>query len=930
MRRKNNMGNALVLLVGLVTLTGSLLHAQRAPDAANEIEQGLPALEAPPSFEKPPVFEKPPALERPPINDPAQPSQPPMPPMPPMKGEPPKFNPDPSLPFNNGMPPPGMDPALGMDPASKMDNRGPRGGRPSLRDAGMNGAMPSRAGNRAKPADEEISKVAPQNCIPAKGEFIWNFEEEKLMTILRQMSDLRCMNIVVNDSLAENLKMTIIGKKPINVSVAFDILVKSMASKGFTFSKSTDPKTKKEFWSVEKKADSKSFVSPMYGKGNEAKSNEEIGTLFYKVQHTTQDELKNIAKMLISRDGIAEPVGDQFVIVIDTNNNLRRIGTIIEQVDIEDAMNKIHNIKLHNADTKTVERQLKELFDIQSGTRSRRRRPGPGEGKSILNVDKIIADERTNSLIVVADKESVDKLKEVVALIDAADTDKTNKGKIHVRKLKFADAKKIAETLSSVVQQGRGNRYSRRRDDETSELFEGEVKITAHENTNTLVTVASANDYRALSATIDQLDERKEQVYVEAAILDIQVTNDEALGINLFSGLGGVIPGMSDSLGVLANPGGKDIVSGLTKSLTTSSSAADAALGSNSIGALAVLGNFLSGGVAGIVGPSISSTNKIPSFGAVLQALSNNSNVDVLSTPYLLTTDNQEAVMSVGEKVPVLKGASPLGGGLGGGLGITAMQNISYEDVKLTFKITPHVGADNNVRLDISQEVNELGAKQTIMGQDQHSIRTKSATTTLVLKDQQTGVIGGLISHKNRRIDNKVPFLGDIPIFGWLFKQRKMDAERRSLLLIITPYVIKTDDDYRKILDRKLKEREEFARLYYGGKIKNYNPHIEYDRKAGPLSTLLRQMDVEMSKPENGGAVSGEKVIINPKEVPVEQEVKEKEGTSEGISISPIAQGSNNVELKMEPTVYDDFVDEGHFEEGSFDAGANGPEGSGG
>jgi general secretion pathway protein D len=239
--------------------------------------------------------------------------------------------------------------------------------------------------------------------------------------------------------------------------------------------------------------------------------------------------------------------------------------------------------------------------------------------------------------------------------------------------------------------------------------------------------------------------------------------------------------------------------------------------------------------------------------------------VDVLSTPYLLTTDNQEAEMSVGDKIPVIRGASQVGGGLGAGLGIS--HNIQHEDVKLTFKVTPHVGADDNVRLDIMQEVNELGPKFTILTQEQYSIRTKSAKTQLVLKDQQTGVIGGLISHSALKTDNKVPFLGDIPIIGNLFfKNTKQNNRRRSLLLIITPYIIRTEEDYKKIIDRKFKEREEFARLYYGGKIRNYNPHIDYDKKKGPLTSLISAVDEEMKKSENGGPGDGSEVIIKPKE----------------------------------------------------------------
>ncbi|MCA9507066.1 MAG: type II secretion system secretin GspD, partial [Myxococcales bacterium] len=689
-------------------------------------------------------------------------------------------------------------------------------------------------------ADSGIRSVAPQACVPAKGQFAWNFENEDLLKVLKQVSDLLCRSFVIHDSISPSMKMTIIGKSLLTAKDAWDVLVAALAQKGLALVQQGERHT----WTVVRRADSKNYSTPFYTKGRDAKNNEEIGTLFYKAVHTSQDTLKNIGRMLISKDGMVETVGDQFVIVIDSNSNIRRLGYIFSQVDLEDAQNRIHVVKLMNADAKVVEKQLRELFDVSpASTRTRRRSKVDSANKITANLDKIIADDRTNSLILVGDKESFDKVQQVINLLDTKDVN-TNKGTIHVKRLRYADAKKIADTLNSVLQQNKSlrSRFGRR-EENTNELFEGEVKITAHEDTNTLVTVASSNDYRSLLSTIEKLDIRKEQVYVEAVIMDINVSDTNKFGVSLFNGVDqGIIPGLGGSVGILANPGGQGIASGISTALTTAGKAASevGGLGKQSIGALAVLGNFLSGGVAGIIGPSVGNT-AIPSFGAVLQAIATNSNIDVLSTPYLLTTDNQEAVMSVGQKVPVIKGASSVGGNAG--LGGVPLQTINYEDVKLTFKVTPHVGADNNVRLDIEQEVNELGQKEKLLNADQYRISTKSAKTTIVLKDQQTGVIGGLIHNRSTTIDNKTPFLGDIPILGWLFKNRSSETERKSLTLILTPYIIRSDYDYEKIVERKLKEREEFANLYYGGKIQNYNKTIDYDKKSGPLSSMILALD---------------------------------------------------------------------------------------
>ncbi len=734
----------------------------------------------------------------------------------------------------------------------------PMGAKLGVPPGGVRKATPPRA---PAAVDPEIRRVVPQTCVPAKGQFIWNFEEEELIKILTQVSELLCKTFVVHDSINKAMKLTIIGKSLLTPKDAWDVLMASLTQKGLALVE--QGKT----WTVIKRPDAKFYSTPFYAKGENAKNNEEIGTLFYKAEHASQDALKNIGRLLISKDGMVESIGDQFIIVIDSNSNIRRLGSIFAQVDLEDAQNKIHVLKLVNAEAKTIEKQLKDLFDVSSAaSRPRRRSSAEGASKTSLNIDKIIADDRTNSLIIVSDQDTFEKTQQVVAMLDVKDTD-TNKGTIHVKRLRHADAKKIAETINGVVQQGSRSkiRFSRPRDEGTNELFEGEVKVTAHEDTNTLVTVATANDYRSLLATITKLDIRKEQVYIEAVIMDIKIDATNKFGINLFSGVEGGILGLNGAIGMVGNPGGNNIASGIKTTLATAGSAASdiGGLGNQSIGALAVLGNFLQGGVAGIVGPTIGNT-KIPSFGAVLQAIATDSSIDVLSTPYLLTSDNIEAVMTVGEKIPVIKGASSVGGSAG--LGGVPLQNISYEDVKLSFKITPHVGAENNVRLDIDQEVNELGNEVQLLGANQYKINTKTAKTTIVLKDQQTGVIGGLIHNRSKTTDNKIPFLGDIPILGWLFKNRDSEVGRRSLALIITPYIIRTDDDYKKILDRKMKEREEFANLYYGGKIQNYNKNIDYEKKAGPLSSMLLSIDAEMKKAENGGPGDGNETIISPSE----------------------------------------------------------------
>ncbi|MDA0713590.1 MAG: hypothetical protein O2897_06350, partial [bacterium] len=534
------------------------------------------------------------------------------------------------------------------------------------------------------------------------------------------------------------------------------------------------------------------------------------------------------------------------------------------------------------ADAQQIQAKLNEIFDAKNSKNSRmydypsrrsaRRSTKENESSSGFSVQKIIADDRTNKLIVIASEKAFEKIKEMIEILDSPSSDSSTQGQINVYYLKNGDAKKIAATLSSVIQTGgsaaRRGRPPRPGFRDEGELFEGDIRVTADETTNSLVVVASPRDYKSLVKVIAQLDRERIQVYVEAAILDIGLSDKNNFGMEAFAG----IPGMpGGGMGLLATPGGGI---GLATGLMGAMGAAGG--GAASVAGLAGLPKVL--GAFNFVGPSadlFGTGVKVPSFGLAIEALQTYANIDVLSTPSLLTLDNEKAEMSVGEKVPTVGGASTIGGTNG-----IPIQNITYQDVKLRFAITPHVNDDNMVRLEIDQDVNELGQKEVIFGQDQYRIRTKSAKTTVVARDQQTIVIGGLISDKRIETETKVPFFGDIPFLGYLFgKKTVKEIDKKNLLLILTPYVIRSEEDLRQVYARKTKEREEFGKLYFGDKITKFDPHVDYNKKVGPVNRLIEQVDVEMQRVENGGeGLPNETVIKSETSIvpPVTTQIPEK------------------------------------------------------
>ncbi|NOU28237.1 MAG: type II secretion system protein GspD, partial [Polyangiaceae bacterium] len=245
----------------------------------------------------------------------------------------------------------------------------------------------------------------------------------------------------------------------------------------------------------------------------------------------------------------------------------------------------------------------------------------------------------------------------------------------------------------------------------------------------------------------------------------------------------------------------------------------------------------------------------IPAFGAVVSALATSGDSDVLSTPHIIALDNEPAEISIGQNIARqqnsglsslagLAGASGTGaaGGLGalaglagGGLGGAT----SFTDVGTKIKITPHLNESNEARLDISEEISEAGNAQGTLGVV--PINKRTATTKLVVKDQETVVIGGLVRNRRARSQTKIPVLGDIPILGALFRETSDSNEKTNLILILTPYIIRDQSDLRNVFERKMQERQELLDRYFVFAENNYTPPKDYTRTNGLLETIRQE-----------------------------------------------------------------------------------------
>jgi len=465
----------------------------------------------------------------------------------------------------------------------------------------------------------------------------------------------------------------------------------------------------------------------------------------------------------------------------------------------------------------------------------------------------IIPDERTNQLIIVASERTYLQILELIRVLDTplGEAD----GEIRVHKLQNADAEELAATLSALSGKSgksrptkRGKRAAKSKTPSAASLFEGEVQITADKATNSLIIVGSTRDYMSLRTVIEELDVERRQVFVEAVIMEVSLEAQRRLGLSFHGG------GAEETdLG--------DRVSGDTIDLGGTAYAVE---GGGTLSSLLIDPSMLQGLALGIRGPEIQGSEdsnilpagmSIPAFGVVLQALQTSSDVNVLSTPHILAMDNEEAEIQVGQNVPVstsfASGAGALSGllsraggqagaaaaGLGGGM--FPSMSIGRQNVGIKLHITPHINQFEQVRLEIEIEVSEVtseGDMGPIIGQ-------RVAKTACRMADQQTVVLGGLVTDNVTYQVSKVPILGDIPVIGKLFQRTSKRTTKRNLLIFLTPYIVRDSTDFRRIFARKMQERRDFIDRYTAFDYHEVQPDIDFDRTNGMLEEMNRTVE---------------------------------------------------------------------------------------
>jgi len=674
-------------------------------------------------------------------------------------------------------------------------------------------AVPVKPTTPTPPADSPADTTAT----PSGEEGLYlNAVDTDIREIIKQIAKVTGKNFLVDQKIRG--KVTIISEKKMTVEEAYQAFLSALEVLGYTVVQAPGNLIK----IIPMKS---ALQAPLPIYKEDSPYTDAFITRIIQMENISALDMSNAIKSLVSKEGnlFAYPATNSLIIT-DTGANIDRLLNIINELDTEGPSESIEIIPLRYATAKDVAQQITELYEEEGGAATRgrtRTRARARRGRTSVELQespllsKVISDERTNSIIVMASKRALVKVRQLIAKLDRK-LEEGAEGKIHVHYLKHADATEMATVLATLTATsvtagrragtaGRGAQApqigARRPGGATAGQvglvaeFEGGLKVAADENTNALIITATAKDYRVLADNvIAKLDIPRKQVYVEVVIMELTIDNDRNIGV---SGQGG------GSFNVGGNP-----------ALAFGSS-----LGGTSAGLSAAA---LSGLAAGVVSQETFAipitqadgtvTNvEVPTFGFVLNALQTDTNVNVLSTPNLLTLDNEEAEIIIGGEVPFPTGTTLTPGG-------NTTFNVTRENVGITLRMTPQINEGDTVKIKLRQEITQVipGASEVVLTSLGPSTTKRSVETVVAAKDQQTIVIGGLIDDKVTVTTTKVPFLGDIPILGHLFKQKRTTKQKTNILVFMRPYIIRDTKDFLKILQKKVEERNMFVSQNYG------------------------------------------------------------------------------------------------------------------
>ena len=603
-------------------------------------------------------------------------------------------------------------------------------------------------------------------------EYTVNLKDTDIQEFIKFVADVTGSTIVIDPSVKGKVK--VISSKPVSKAELYDLFLSILDVHGYTAVRSG------AVIRVIPNKDARSAPVDV-ADGSTPINNDEYVTQVVRLENVSAAKLIPVLRPLVPQQAhMAAYAPSNAIIISDIRSNINRIMDIIDRMD-RTAIESTEVVRLRYGVAEDIVAMLKKLEKSK------------GEAGEADEEATLVADKRTNSVVVTADELNLQRIKDLIRYLD---TPLEQSGNVKVVYLEYANAMDIAEVLSRVMQ----NITALDNDGQKARSSSSHSTIEADEGTNSLIITADADEMASLEAVIARLDIRRAQVLVEAIIVEMEITEGQELGLQW----------------LFANDSG---MFGSNISTSTAQQQRNAALAgailpddntSNDIGV-----RDLAGALSQIPGTTFGwgVVDDNLSMSVILNALQTQGNANILSTPSLLTLDNEEAYITVGQQVPFVTGSYTSTGATNGAVQ-NPFQTIQRENVGVTLTVTPQVNEGDSVVLDIVQEVSSI-SQQILVASDVITNERKIETKVLA-RDGDIVVLGGLVKDDIQDSQQGVPILQDIPLLGRLFRNDVVSVTKSNLLIFIRPTIVRDDDDlagatadkYRFIRDQQLERRQ--------------------------------------------------------------------------------------------------------------------------
>lgn len=580
--------------------------------------------------------------------------------------------------------------------------------------------------------------------LSAWGQQTWtvNFKDTDIQEVIKFVADATGKTIVVDPKVRGQVR--VISQQPVNKEELYQLFLSMMDVQGFTAVENGNVVR------IVPNRDARSLPVPT-DMGRTPVGDDTYITQVLKLENISASKVLPTLRPLVPQHGhLSAYDPSNAIIVTDTRSNIMRLKEIIAQID-QSSVVETEVVELEFAMAEDVARHVTQI-----------EKPGAADGgQSELTV---VPDKRTNSVLIHGDDLQRERIR---TLIERLDRPRTKDSNVRVVYLKYAKAENVATVLNGVLQnmaRTEENQNQRR-----------EVNVQADEDTNSILMTADSDTMESLLGVIDSLDIRRAQVLVEAIIVEVEDSDGRELGVQWMYRDDEVGFGSStNGSGQLGTIGGAALAAG-----SDDTDEADEGLTNLAAGLASTPGQLFGIGRLG----------ERTDFLGILNMLQEQSSTNILSTPNLLTTDNHTASISVGQNVPFATGSYSSTGGGNSNPG-NPFRTIERRDVGILLEVTPHVNAGDSVVLDISQEVSSLSA---LNSQDGPITNQRKLETQVLAANGETVVLGGLIEEEIQTTTQKVPFLGDIPLMGRLFRNQSDEVSKTNLLVFIRATVIEDD-----------------------------------------------------------------------------------------------------------------------------------------